>query len=42
MIQSEVGCAHRGLPVLDGELDGDLQSLPLRGGLGDVLTNLLG
>ena len=31
-----------GLTVLDGQLDGDLQTLPVSGGLGDVVTNLLG
>merc|ERR1711992_326613 len=34
--------ADLGLPVLDGQLDGDLQALPFGGGLGDVLANLLG
>jgi len=32
-----------GLTVLDGELDGDAETLPVLGGLlGDVLTDLLG
>jgi len=37
------GGAHRnrGLPVLDGELDGDLQSFPVTSCLGNVLTNFL-
>merc|ERR1719150_24680 len=30
------------LTVLDGQLDGDLQTFPVLGGLGDVVTNLLG
>ena len=30
-----------GLTVLDGEPDGDLQTLPILGGLGDVVTDLL-
>jgi len=30
------------LTVLDDQLDGDLQALPARGGLGDVVTDLLG
>lgn len=30
------------LTVLDGELDGDAETLPVAGGLGDVLTDLLG
>ena len=29
-------------PVLDLELDGDLEALPLLGGLGDVISDLLG
>ena len=29
------------VPVLDLQLDGDLKSLPVGGGLGDVVTNLL-
>ena len=33
---------HLGLTVLDGQLDGDLQTLPVGGGLGDVVTDLLG
>lgn len=35
---------HRdgGLTVLDGEADGDLESLPVAGCLGDVVTDLLG
>jgi len=33
---------HRCLSVLDGELDSDLETLPLAGGLGDVLTDFLG
>ena len=33
---------HRCLSVLDGELDSDLETLPVPGGLGDVLSNLLG
>ena len=32
---------HLGLPVLDGEFDGDLESLPVLCGLGDVVTDLL-
>lgn len=31
-----------GLTVLDGELDGDTESLPVASGLGNVLSNLLG
>ena len=31
-----------GLPVLDGELHGDLETLPVLSGLGDVVTDLLG
>jgi len=31
-----------GLTVLDGQLDGDLQTFPVLGGLGDVVTDLLG
>lgn len=31
-----------GLTVLDRELDGDTESLPVAGGLGDVLSDLLG
>jgi len=34
---NRAGC----LPVLDLQLDGDLKSLPVGGGLGDVVTNLL-
>ena len=34
--------ADFGLPVLDGELDGDLEALPVLGGLGDVVADLLG
>ena len=30
--------SHRGLPVLDGQLDGDLQSFPVTSCLGNVLT----
>ncbi|KAI3477912.1 hypothetical protein L1887_60219 [Cichorium endivia] len=30
------------LTVLDGKLDGDAETLPVAGGLGDVLTDLLG
>lgn len=30
------------LTVLDGELDGDTESLPVAGGLGDILSDLLG
>ena len=30
---------HFGLSVLDGQLDGDLQTLPVLGCLGDVITN---
>ena len=33
---------HRCLSVLDSELDSDLETLPLAGGLGDVLTDFLG
>jgi len=33
---------NRGLSVLDGELDSDLETLPVPSGLGDVLSNLLG
>ena len=33
---------HRCLSVLDGELDSDLETLPIAGGLGDVLTDFLG
>jgi hypothetical protein len=32
----------RCIPVLDGELDSDLQALPLRSTLGDIITDLLG
>ena len=31
-----------GLSVLDRQLDGDLETLPVSGGLGNVLSNLLG
>jgi len=31
-----------GLSVLDGQADGDLQTLPVGGGLGDVITDFLG
>merc|ERR1719282_877083 len=31
-----------GLTVLDGQSDGDLETFPVLGGLGDVVTNLLG
>ena len=31
-----------GLPVLDGELDGDLEAFPVLRGLGDVVADLLG
>ena len=31
-----------GLPVLNGQFDGDLQTFPVLGGLGNVVTNLLG
>lgn len=31
-----------GLTVLDGELDGDTESLPVASSLGNVLSNLLG
>ena len=34
--------ADLGLTVLDGQLDGDSETLPVTGGLGDVLTDLLG
>ena len=34
--------AARGLPVLNLELDSDLESLPFLGGLGDVVSDLLG
>ena len=30
-----------GITILDGELDRDLQSLPVLGGLGDIVSNLL-
>ena len=30
------------LAIDDGELDGDLQTLPVHGGLLDIVTNLLG
>ena len=33
---------HLRLPVLHGELDGDLEPLPVAGGLHDVLSDLLG
>ena len=38
------GGHHRalGLPVLDTELNSDLETLPVSGGLGDVISNLLG
>ena len=32
---------HLGLPVLDGELHSDLETLPVLSGLGDVVTDLL-
>ena len=39
----EISClTHLGLSVLDGQLDGDLQALPVSGGLHDVLSDLLG
>lgn len=31
-----------GLTVLDGQTDGDTQTLPVTGGLGDIFTDLLG
>ena len=31
-----------GLTVLDGQLDGDAQTLPVTGGLGDIFTDLCG
>ena len=31
-----------GVTVLDGQLAGDLQALPITGSLGDVISNLLG
>lgn len=31
-----------GLTVLDGEADGDTETLPVTGGLGDIFTDLLG
>lgn len=31
-----------GLTVLDGQLDGDSETLPVTGGLGDIFTDLLG
>jgi len=31
-----------GLSVLDGQLDGDLETLPVSGSLGDILSDLLG
>ena len=34
--------SYCGLSVLYGELDSDLEALPVSGGLGDVLTDLLG
>lgn len=34
--------ADLGLTVLDGQLDGDSETLPVTGGLGDVFTDLLG
>ena len=33
---------YRSLSVLNGELYSDLEALPVSGGLGDVLTDLLG
>lgn len=33
---------HGGLSVLDGQLDGDTDTLVSLGGLGNILTNLLG
>ena len=33
---------YRSLSVLDLELTGDLEALPVLGGLGDVVTDLLG
>ena len=32
---------HLSLSVLDGQLHGDLQTLPVLGGLGDVISDLL-
>jgi hypothetical protein len=32
----------RSLTVLDGELDGDTETFPVTGSLGDIFTNLLG
>jgi len=32
----------RGVPVLDRELDGDLEALPVLGGLDNVVADLLG
>ena len=34
--------ADLGLTVLDGQLDGDSETLPVTGGLGDIFTDLLG
>jgi len=39
------GGGHHGdgsLSVLNGQADGDLQTLPVGGGLGDVITNFFG
>ena len=33
---------HLGLTVLNGQLNSDLQTLPVDGSLGDVITDLLG
>jgi hypothetical protein len=33
---------HGGLTVLDGQLDGDTETLPVSGGLGDIFTHFLG
>lgn len=40
--QEDIANTYGGLAVDDSQLDGDLQALPVSGGLGDVLADLLG
>ncbi len=37
-----IRCTYSSLSVLDLQLYGDLEALPVSSGLGDVVTNLLG
>ena len=40
--RGERGCFEANLSVLDGELDGHVNALPVHSGVSDVLTDLLG